>query len=195
MSKIGDTKGLTLIEVLIALGILTIILLSVYGTFFSVHNAIDASDRTMIRFREARIFFDMIRKEVQGCYLNVDDKNTLFRLRDRDVFGVQASEMGFTAFVPYGKGLYYVEYQLDKKTMNLQKRVSGIWKETISEEFDIIEDVVEFRVEAFNAKRWTATFDTEMTKRLPSAVRIVLTFNIDGEPMTLSETIIPKIRG
>jgi prepilin-type N-terminal cleavage/methylation domain-containing protein len=191
----SDSKGLTLIEVLIALGILTILLLSVYGTFFSVHSAIETSDGRMIRFREVRIFFDMIRKEVQGCFLNLEDENTLFKLRDRDVFGVQASELGFTAFVPYGKGLYYVEYQLDKKTMSLQKRVSGIWKEKISEKFDIIEDVVEFRVEALNAKRWTATFDTELTKRLPSAVRIVLTFNVDGEPMTLKETIIPKLRG
>ena len=195
MNKIGNTKGLTLIEVLIALGILTIILLSVYGTFFSVHSAIEASDGRMIRFREVRIFFDMIRKEVQSCYLNLEDENTLFRLRDRDIFGVQASEVGFTAFVPYGKGLYYVEYQLDTKTMNLQKKVSGIWKEEISEKFDIIEDVVEFRVEAMNSKRWTGTFDSEMTKKLPSAVRVVLTFNIDGEPVTLRETIIPKLRG
>jgi prepilin-type N-terminal cleavage/methylation domain-containing protein len=195
MRKTGDTKGLTLIEILIALGILTILLLSVYGTFFSVHSAIEASDGKMVRFREVRIFFDMIRKEVEGCYVNGDDEYTMFRLRDRDIFGVQASEVGFTAFVPYGKGLLYVEYRLDKKTKSLQKRVSGIWKEEIAEQFDILEDVVAFRVEAFNGKRWTATFDTELTKRLPLAVRIELTFNVDGGPMTLTETIVPKLRG
>ena len=44
MNRRGES-GLTLIEVLITLGVLTLILLSLYGTFFSVNRATMAHTR------------------------------------------------------------------------------------------------------------------------------------------------------
>lgn len=195
MKDIQCKEGLTLIEVLIAVAILSVVLLSVYGTFFSVHSAVNASDNTMIRLREIRLFFDLIRKEIESCYLNREDGDTLFRVRDRDHFGLRASELGFTAFVPYGSGLYYVEYKLDDESKKLQKTVAGLWRAKTEETIEVLDDVDEFFIEVHNENRWIGTYDTERIKRLPSAVRVTVTFRLTGEEVVLQETIIPKMGG
>ncbi len=195
MRHIQDREGLTLIEVLIAVAVLTVVLLSVYGTFFSVHGAVNSSDSYMTRLREVRLFFDLIRKEIESSYLNIEDSNTLFRLRDRDLFGLKASELAFTAFVPYGTGLYYVEYKLDEESKQLYKKVAGLWRTETEEKIEVLDNVDEFSIEVNNAKRWIGTYNTELTKKLPSAVRVTLKFRLNGEAIALEETILPKLGG
>lgn len=185
--------GFTLIEMLIALAILSIILVSVYGTFFSVNRAVVATDGDMVRFREIRIFFDLIRREIQSSYIDTLDANTFFQIKDRDVFGMQASEIAFTSFVPYGNGLFSVEYSLDKETNILYKNAAGLWSNSTSDRFEALEEVDEFRVEARAGGKWVGTYDTGHTKPPPSAVRVTLKLRVKEKPMVLQETIIPRI--
>ena len=153
MNGINYKKGFTLIEVLIAIGILSIVLLSVYGTFFSVNRAVRFADSRVYRLREIRIFFDMIRKEIESAYLDPKDSRTFFGIKDRDIFGVQASELKFTSFVPYSAGLHYVEYGLDRKKLTLNKKIGVPWEAGTPEKVAVLNDVMGFKVETDNSGR------------------------------------------
>jgi len=192
----GDRRyGFTLIEVLIAVAVLTTVLLSVYATFFSIHRAVALSDGNVLKLREVRTFFDIIRREVEGSFVSSRDENTMFRIRDRDIFGIRASELSFTTFAPYGEGLYYVEYGLDSKGMVLVKRVAGLWRGAMPEDVPVLDGVQGFEVKALNNGKWVGTYDTAFTGRLPGAVRVSLTVLLKGQPVTLEETLLPKLRG
>ncbi|UCG79188.1 MAG: prepilin-type N-terminal cleavage/methylation domain-containing protein [Nitrospirota bacterium] len=191
----NDIKGFTLIEVIVAIGILSIVLMSVYGTFFSVSNAVETSDGVMYRMREVRVFFDMVKREIESAYVESDRDDTLFRVRDRDVFGLYASELGFTAFVPYGRGLHFIEYSVDKENMVLKKKVAAAWGEDTLEEVTVLEDIKGFRVEVRGADRWLGTYNDKKSIGLPMAVKVTLTLNVNGVDHNIEQTFIPKIRG
>jgi hypothetical protein len=178
------------------MGILTIVLLSVYGTFFSVNRAVDSTGSTMLRFREVRVFFDLLKREVEAAYLNTakDDSGTFFKVKDRDIYGKKVSELEFTAFTPYGDGVFGIEYSVDREKNILYKRALSSFQSGDAEKIEVLDNVDAFQVEVNNGGRWVGTYDTQLTKKLPEAVRVILTFRVKGEPMTLQETIEPKLR-
>ena len=192
----GKCRGLTLIEILVAMGILSIILLSVYGTFFSVNRAVDATDGTMLRFREVRVFFDLIRREVEAAYLGrgIIDNRTFFRVKDRDVYGKKISELEFTAFAPYGKGLFGIRYFVEGENKVLYKNAMSLFQSGKADKIEVLDKVDEFQVEVNNGSKWIGTYDSQLTRKLPAAVRVILTFEVKGHPMTLQETMEPKLQ-
>lgn len=191
MRRRADEKGLTLLEVLVAVGILSVVLAAIYGTFFSVHRAAVSSDGEMLRLRSVRVFFDLIKREIESAYLNAADDNTFFTVKDRDIYGKKASELRFTTFAPYGSGLFYIEYSLDKDTGVLYKKAGGLWRDREPERIDVLEDIDEFQVEARINGRWIGTVNTG----LPSAVRVSITLGMKGDAVTLRETVTPKLGG
>ncbi|MGE5893254.1 MAG: type II secretion system protein J [bacterium] len=196
MRRRRNAGGFTLIELLVAMGVLSIILLSVYGTFFSVNRALEASDRSMLRLREVRVFFDILRREIESAYINTgsDENGTFFSVKDRDIFGKKISQVGFTSFAPYGSGLYTVEYFVDSGKRSLLKAADSFFSDKRSEAIEALEDVDEFQVEVYTAGKWVGTYDSQRTRKLPPAVRVTITFTIKDIPMTFRETMEPKLR-
>lgn len=188
-------NGFTLIEILVALSILSIVLLSVYGTFFSINRGIYSIENNMAVYREARIFFDLIRREVEGCYINKKDKNTFLKIKDRDIYGVSASEFLFTGFTPYGPGVYSIAYTLDHEKKALLKSVAGLWDKGDAEKINILDNVTMFKVEAFINGKWTGTFDSFVTNNMPGILKITLEFTFLNDTVTLFQTIAPRIGG
>jgi len=58
---------------------------------------------------------------------------------------------------------------------------------------DIIEGVDSFTVEADNNGTWVKTWDASVTGTIPDKVRITITVLMKGKPVTLYETVTPKI--
>jgi hypothetical protein len=179
----------------VALSILSIVLLSVYGTFFSINRAIYSTENNAAVYREARIFFDLIRREVEGCYLNQKDKNTFIQVKDRDIYGVSASEFLFTAFAPYGRGVYSITYRLDPDKKTLLKSVSGLWDEGEAEQINIMDNITMFKVEAFINGKWTGTFDSLVTGGMPDVLKVTLSFTFLNDTITLFQSIATRIGG
>lgn len=191
-----SSEGLTLIEILVALAILTILLLSIYGTFFSVNAAVESTDSVMERYRAVRIFLDLMRREVQGAYLNTSsqENGTFLSLKDRDIYGRKVSELSFTAFAPYGPGLYAIQYEVDTEKNVLYKNAISFVKIEEAPRMEVLENVDEFEVEARNGGKWIGTYDAVRSRRLPEALRIRVTLNIEGEKVSFEETVEPKLK-
>ncbi len=192
----GGTKGggFTLIEVLIAVAILSIVLAAIYSTFFLSHRAIEGMDETMLRLQESRRAIDILRRELDSAYYKDKDINTFFKVQDRDVYGKQAVELTFTTFSTLKPGLSKITYYVEDKDrkLNLFKKVESPYSKEKTEGVDIIEDLEAFNIEAKYNDKWVKTWDTEINKEIPHEIRISLTIKIKDKNVTLSDVSNPR---
>jgi prepilin-type N-terminal cleavage/methylation domain-containing protein len=85
-------SGFTLIEVLLSLVLLTIILGTVYSSFFTIQRALERFDGVSLKYHEIRSALDVMRREVESAFLyqspflTSTKKQTAFVMKDRDIF-------------------------------------------------------------------------------------------------------------
>ena len=113
--KSRQSHGFTLIEILVAVAILSVLLAAIYSTFFLSYKAIEGMDESMVKLQEARRALDILKRELDSTFYAVGDQNTFFRIVDRDVYGKQATRLEFTAFSPQRPGVSMVTYFIEDK--------------------------------------------------------------------------------
>jgi general secretion pathway protein J len=195
MSSFLNKRGFTLIEILIATAILSVVLAAIYSTFFLSHKAMEGMDESMLKIQETRKAIDILRRELDSVYFDSGDKYTSFKIVDRDIYGKQATQLTFTTFSTLRPSLsrisYYIEEQ-DKKLI-LFKKIGSPYSDKETDGVDIIEDIEAFTVEAIYNDNWVKTWDTEIIQGLPEKLRISITIKIKGRDITLSDISSPKV--
>jgi general secretion pathway protein J len=93
-------EGFTLIEVLLALVLLSVILGAIYSTFILSHKAMEGMDQSLVKLQECRMAIDAIRREIESISYTPGREKTVFRIEDRDLYGKQASRFSFQTFSP-----------------------------------------------------------------------------------------------
>jgi general secretion pathway protein J len=189
--------GFTLLELLVAFAILTIILGAIYGTFFLSHKALDGIDDTLLKLQECRMTLDTLGREMESALYNPSDRLSTFKIEDRDLYGKQASRVVFTTFSPLTPGLSLVSYYVDENNgkLTLMKNIRSAFTPGNPEEkgVGLIDDLRAFSVEAMLKGKWVRTWDAADTSVLPEEIRVTITFTLKDKPFTLYETIDPRI--
>jgi prepilin-type N-terminal cleavage/methylation domain-containing protein len=187
--------GFTLIEILVAFTILSIVLAAVYSTFFLSHKAMEGMDGYMLKLRESRRAIDILKRELDSAFYRPDDQSTLFKIYDKDIFGKQASQLAFTAFSTLRPGVSRIVYYIEDKDgkLNLLKKVESPFQKEETDGVEIIEDLDAFTVEAKFGDTWVKTWDAGINNNTPEEIRISLTMMIKGKKMTLSDISKPMI--
>ena len=164
--KSRHSHGFTLIEILVAVAILSVLLAAIYSTFFLSYKAIEGMDESMVKLQEARRALDILKRELDSAFYAADDENTFFRIVDRDVFGKQATRLEFTAFSLPRPGVSKVTYFIEEKEgkLNLFKKLESPYGKEEAEGVDIIEDMESFGIEAKYNDTWVKTWDTGINK-------------------------------
>lgn len=185
--------GFTLIELLVSVVLLSIVLGAVYSTFFIAHKALNGMDDSLLKLRECRMFMDTIVRETDSVLAR--RKYSAFEVEDRDIFGKETSRFTFTAFSPLLPGLSLISYYIDQKDgkLVLFKTIRGASTKKESEPVELMEGIGSFTVEVSDGNKWVRTWDMATTGRLPDEIRITMTVTIKGRPITLYETVRPKI--
>jgi general secretion pathway protein J len=189
-------KGFTLIEVLVAFAILSIILAALYSSFFISHKAIDGLDESLVKLQECRMSIDTMRKDIDSVLYDPINKNSLFKVEDKDIYGKQTSKLVFTTFSTLRPGLSRIAYfvkEKDKKLVLMKEITSAYTSENVGEGFEVVEDIEAFTVEVKYKDNWTKTWDSSLTRIIPQEVKITLTTKLKNKTLTLSEIAKPKI--
>jgi prepilin-type N-terminal cleavage/methylation domain-containing protein len=189
--------GFTLLELLVAFAILTIILAAVYSTFFLAHKALDGIDDTLLGLQECRMTLDTMGREINSALYSSSTKVSGLKVEDRDLYGKQASRIAFTAFSPLTPGLSLITYYVDDNNgkLTLMKKIHSSFTADNPEDkgVDLIDDLRAFSVEALFNGKWVRTWDTADTNAIPEQLRITITFMLRDKPFTLYETVTPRI--
>ena len=196
-------KGFTLLEVLIAIALFSIVMGALYSTFFLSHKAVDALDDSLVKLQESRTVIDTLKRELESAVYEERKTYTIFKIDDRDFYGKQASQVVFTAFSPLLPGLARVEYTVDEVDgkLVLRKKIFSAYAKTAeTESIELMDDVESFSIEVRDQDKWVKTWDGALTKKMPDEIRISLQIvtkkSEDQEnpspPYVISEVALPK---
>lgn len=204
--RVGADNGFTLIEVLVAFLILSIVIAALYSTFFVSRRAIDSVDDSLIRLQEARAVVDTLRKELEASLYSKEKEYAIFKLSDRDFYGRQASQAIFTSFSGLLPGLSKITYTVEEKegVLVLKKEIVQAFTKPASHNyFGLIEDIGSFTIEARYNDQWVKTWDSSLSNSIPDEIRISIKIapkkregmrdnQVSRELITISETARPR---
>ncbi len=207
-----NSDGFTLIEVLIAVGLLAILTTALYGSYFGVARARERTAAVMESSRELSDTLDLIRREVEAAVpppvtpsTNMTREQQLrprLVVEDRDYFGLPSSTLTITTRVPTigdltpGSGTVRVTYQIIEKNGKriLRRQERDIFSEDSTVPFlPQMERISSFLVECYYGSKWVKTFDTEVNRALPDAVRITVQVGDEGKLVAYSILATPKV--
>ncbi|MBF8260229.1 MAG: N-terminal methylation protein, partial [Actinobacteria bacterium] len=186
------SEGFTLVEILLALGILATILAILLSAFTGAGRGLDILKERSGAFRQIRISADRIGTDLAGSFSSTSVTTTAFTCRLDQFSGKPASTLIFTAFVlpdpsaarpstDIVKIKYYPKVGADGKYIDLYREQSDlplIDNKMATSESRLATGLMGFRVETFDGKNWTTDWPPgggTGTGRLPTKVAFVLT--------------------
>lgn len=188
-------NGFTLLEVLIAATILSIVLAAIYSTLILSHRAVEGMDESLLKIQETRKAIDIMKRELDAVLYRGSDALTFLKIQDRDIYGKQAAQLTFTTFSPLRPGLSKISYYIEEKDKKLYlfKKVASPHDQVETEGVDIVEDLESFAVEARYNNTWVRTWDTDINKSIPDEIRISLTVMSKEREVTIFDISQPKV--
>lgn len=204
-------RGLTLIEIMIAVGIMASITVLVWGSFRQSFNTKRAVEAQTSRFRAGRIAMDRILRDVTMAFLS---QNNIPGLEPRTLFdGVRKTDIDELRFSYFGHqrlyadakeadtaavGYFGMRDREDPRKLDLMRRetrrLQADRSDNITGETDLLcDDVVRLELSYYHPERkewldtWRTTAADGFPNRLPSKVLIKLVIHDDrGNDLTFS---------
>ena len=199
MKRTGkDEKGFTLLELLIAMVLFSIILAAIYGSFFLSYRAMTGLDESLLKLQECRTALDVMGRETESLLYMPGNSYSLVKIEDKDFYGKQASRLTFTAFSPLSSGMALISYYVEEKdgVLTLYKKMDNAYKpDNNAKGEELVEGLESFAVEIKDGTKWVKTWDTSETKQAPLEIRITITAKIKDRPVSFFDTARPKIGG
>ncbi len=202
MSSTSQNNGFTLLEVLIAVVLLSILATALYGSYFGVLQARERVSAGMESRRELGATLDLIRREVSAAEFNRADKRLRFVVEDRDNFGTPWSALELTTLAPptsqgiKESGVIDVTYRMAEK--NSQRYLTRSERDLFSEEEAIhaypqMEKISSFLVECYDGSKWVKSWDTAINSVLPKSVRVTVQVEEEGTLVTFTMISVPRV--
>ncbi len=196
-----DRAGFTLLELLVALAIASVVLLTITGTLFSLNRAHDQVGDRMQQQRALRNSLDLLRRELSSMLYRADDKQLRLQVQDRDFYGKSASILSLATLAPPLDGeasdQLLVRYQPEEQGQQIRlTRTSRDYflldsVETVA--YPLLEQLEGFLVECYDGSTWVRTWDTELTRRLPKQVRVTISLQESGKTVSFQILAVPRI--
>ncbi len=198
----ADRSGFTLIEVVTAVAIASLVLLAITTTLFTLNRAHEKAAARMDQQRALRNTIDLLRREISSTLYNQSDKLLRFQVQDRDYYGRPASNLQFATIAPPLDSdasdqllvNYRSEEQGEKISITRSARDYFLQDSVKSNDYPLLEQLDGFLVECHDGTRWVKSWDTELTKRLPGQVRITLTMPGAEKPVSFQLLSLPRIQ-
>lgn len=186
-------NGFTLIEILVAVAILSVVLTAIYSTFFLLHRAVENSDESITKLQEARKALEIIRCELESAVFNENLKDTQIKIKDKDYYSNPASQIIFTTFTSLKPGLSRLSYYIEEKDrrLTLYKKIESGVSDKTENTAELIEGIEGFLIEAKFEDKWVKTWDTEINNKIPEQIRISLIFKIKDREIILADIAKP----
>ncbi len=193
-----NSHGFTLIEVIISLAIGSLILAAVYTSFFMAEEATRVVGTSARYAFQSRLILDRLARELESTFYLKGNDEIQFIMEDKESFGRSTASISF-ATLESPLGVRVVSYKLkdqqlfrmeidplDKSRRKYSENPEKLW-------LVLIKDVQEFTIEAFQSGKWVRTWDSKLIERIPTVLRISLTFSVEDNLETVQQVARPKI--
>ncbi|MEK6577221.1 MAG: prepilin-type N-terminal cleavage/methylation domain-containing protein [Nitrospirota bacterium] len=181
-----NSKGFTLIEILLAVGILGIIFSMVYWTFDQTYDVIGKVQMETDRFRSVRLSLNKMSEEISSVYWREEYKDSLFIGEDIEENGHPRDSLRFMSASNYGSSAggnesdmniisYYLEKEEEGETYKLMhSEIRNIFsaKEEDREAYELGESLIGLNLRYFNGTDWVDSWNSDELKAVPLTVEI-----------------------
>jgi len=181
MNKPKKHSAFTLIELLTALAITTLLLSAVYGTYFATLGSIDRSAINDPSAQNAKILLARIASQIRCAYpppTNPDRKEAVFFIPAPNADGL-ALRLVSTKSILFDDNpdmnLFNIQYHLDPDTQQLLYLQTPYASHHNQNWIAIADNVHSLTFQSYNGKQWLNQWNDKITHKLPRAVKITLT--------------------
>lgn len=182
--------GFTLLEILLALSVLSVILLLLLSAFTGAARVRETLSSRAREFRQIRLVLDRIGTDLMGAFATSARAESALSLREDQLSGMMAATLTFTAFqLPDGdighppaeivKIRYFPRIGADGVTLDLHREQSDlpfIGNKIASRESTVAEGLRGFRVELYDGTTWVKEWSPEgkVKTALPKKAAVTL---------------------
>jgi general secretion pathway protein J len=185
-------RGFTLIELVIAIAIMSMVLAALYSSFFLAERAVVQVGGSSLKLQESRAFIDTLKRELESLRYSRDNAYCVFKINDRDFHGRQASSLTMTTTTPLIKGLAKINYAIEERDGRLvitKSMASAFSREAEENRMELLEDIESFTLQAKYQDIWVKTWDSSLSKDAPGEVKITLTLRMKGNREEASSAV------
>lgn len=183
-----NSKGFTLVETLLAVGILGIIFSMVYWTFDQTYDVIEGVQMETDRFRSVRLSLNKMSEEVSSTYWREGYKDSLFIGEDIEENGLPRDSLRFMSASNYGFSeggnesdmniiSYYLEREEEGENFKLMhSEIRNIFSaaEENREAYELGESLIGLNLRYFNGTDWVDSWNSDELKAVPLTVEITI---------------------
>ena len=187
MKIIRNENGFTLIEMLVAVAVSSVILLMVYTAYSSVIKTVSYGKKVTSYYQQLNRILNRIDSDIAGMYWNSNNKLlqlvSVFNGKSSVISFVTAEYRDYRLFPSPGSQYpvtdihetgYFLKQNPGDKNFTLVRKTDIHYDDSFSEggfEEDLISQVISLKFEFQYRNDWTDNWNTADTKRLPMAVR------------------------
>ncbi|MBI5632924.1 MAG: prepilin-type N-terminal cleavage/methylation domain-containing protein [Nitrospirae bacterium] len=170
----GNEDGFTLIEILVALAIAAVVIVSAYTLLFTVKKGTAGLYEKMREKEQAFGLLSMIRKEVESIYYARDREYTGIKIEEKDFYGKPASRLTFTCFFRDGiKVISYAVVEDNDGRLNLIKTIADVIKGGKPIRITVLKDIEGFSAQVLD-EGYDRVYDSAKLRKVPKDVKISL---------------------
>jgi len=161
-------NGFTLVEVLLALAILSVVLLLLFSAFTGAGRTREVLSEHSREFRQIRLVMDRVGTEFQGALASPYRQESAFTCREDQFSGKPAATLVFTAFrlpeadrarppADIAKIRYFPRLSADGSTLEVHREQSDLpflENRIPSQESLVAEGLSGFRIELYDGTQW-----------------------------------------
>ena len=173
----AKNQGFTLIEMLLAIALSALLLVTVYSTYFSIARSIDTTLETQELLETGRILLEMLKRDIRGI------SGTRFPLIStvEEINGKLVTNIVFVTSTPNSTNPFrwskvgYTLFQDRQGQWILIKKVAKNPNDDLDQfgtVFEVSRLVSSFRLAFFDGTEWVEKWDSRSASKLPKQVRI-----------------------
>jgi general secretion pathway protein J len=199
-------QGFTLVEILVAVSISSIMLVTIYGVFTSMSNARIKVETEGEGFHQARVIFDRIGREIRSSFVHTQAQaSQLHRLQGGiDDRGLPYLALATTAGSPRQGGtggVALIRYELrqdaaetDGKASLFRSETPDFLEDELPTTYRMARDIETFRLRFLHDGEWQDEWPTASVNLSPQAVEVTLSLLINGTSVPFRSTFeVPDI--
>ena len=173
-------SGFTLLEIIIATGLASLLLLAVYTTYFSINRSIDAASEEQEILETGRILMELIKQDIRSIKAtgNIVFISKIDFIEDEPVHRIDfitMSSMGSNVFGASVVGYFLIKNEEGERVF--VRRESKDVRDDPTEggtNFELSKLVTKFKLNFFNGEDWVDDWNSKASGKLPKQVRVTI---------------------
>ncbi len=194
-------NGFTLVEILIAVAIVSLILTIIYASYASSIDTMNYTRKKMDAFSMVRLTLSRMNDEITSSFFSEDSEDVMFAGEEGKIDFISSShERIFKDSKEYDlvEIGYFTEPEEEGKNLSLWRREDGTPDDDVlegGEKENLIEGLEGLEFKYYDGEEWRDEWDSKEESCLPQAVKVTLKFSekelstVAFIPLGKSETV------